>query len=64
MLRRRLRLPPAAAAPRRPPLPPAPSAADHSPLGIWATEENKGNVRIEECGDNLCGYAVNTGEKF
>jgi uncharacterized protein (DUF2147 family) len=35
-----------------------------SPLGIWATEKNKGNVRIEECGANLCGYAVNTGEKI
>ena len=35
-----------------------------SPLGIWATEENKGNVRIEECGANLCGYAVKTGEKI
>ena len=28
-----------------------------SPLGTWATEENKGNVRIEQCGTNLCGYA-------
>ena len=26
------------------------------------TEENKGNVRIEECGQNLCGYAVKTGK--
>lgn len=34
------------------------------PLGIWATEENKGNVRIEECGTNLCGYAVKGGEKI
>ncbi|MCK1518235.1 DUF2147 domain-containing protein, partial [Bradyrhizobium sp. 190] len=24
--------------------------------------ENKGNVRVEECGANLCGYSVNTGE--
>ena len=57
---------PVAAAPR--PQPPAPVAAaaasdPNSPLGIWATEENKGNVRIEECGANLCGYSVNTGEK-
>jgi uncharacterized protein (DUF2147 family) len=34
-----------------------------TPLGVWATEENKGNVRVEPCGPNLCGYAVKTGEK-
>jgi uncharacterized protein (DUF2147 family) len=34
-----------------------------SPLGVWATEDNKGNVRIEQCGQNLCGYAVNTNAK-
>ena len=28
------------------------------------TEENKGNVRIEECGGNLCGYAVGTGARI
>jgi len=50
--------PPAAAVPA--PLPAAAAASDpNSPIGIWATEENKGNVRIEECGGNLCGYAVN-----
>jgi uncharacterized protein (DUF2147 family) len=43
---------------------PAPVSAPTTPLGIWATEENKGNVRIEECGKNLCGYAVKTGEKI
>jgi hypothetical protein len=58
---------PVAAAP--PPAAPAPVAAapapaPTTPLGIWATEENKGNVRIENCGQNLCGYAVNTGEKI
>jgi hypothetical protein len=43
---------------------PAPVAAvPTTPIGVWATEENKGNVRIEECGQNLCGYAVKTGEK-
>ncbi len=42
----------------------APAPAPTTPLGIWATEENKGNVRIEECGKNLCGYAVKTGEKI
>ena len=41
----------------------APAPAN-SPLGVWATEENKGNVRIESCGDRLCGYAVKTGEKI
>ena len=42
---------------------PVAAAAATSPLGIWSTEDNKGNVRIEECGANLCGYAVN-GEKI
>ena len=27
------------------------------------TEDDKGNVRIEQCGTNLCGYAVGSGEK-
>jgi uncharacterized protein (DUF2147 family) len=68
----------AAAAPTAPPAPivppaplaqPAPVAAvasapdPNSPLGLWATEENKGNVRIEPCGGNLCGYAEKSGEK-
>jgi uncharacterized protein (DUF2147 family) len=35
-----------------------------TPVGIWSTEENKGRVRVEPCGENLCGYAVNTGEKI
>jgi uncharacterized protein (DUF2147 family) len=52
---------------------PAPAAATpiaapvqfaNSPLGVWQTEENKGNVRVETCGANLCGYAVNTGERI
>ena len=42
----------------------APTSAPSTPLGIWATEENKGNVRIEQCGDNLCGFSVNTGAKI
>ena len=42
----------------------AAAPAPTTPLGIWATEENKGNVRIEQCGQNLCGYAVNTGERI
>jgi uncharacterized protein (DUF2147 family) len=59
---------PAAPAPAAAPLPqPAPVAAapaPTTPLGIWATEENKGNVRIEQCGANLCGYADKSGEKI
>ena len=54
----------AAVAPSPPPVAAPPAAAPTTPLGIWATEENKGNVRIEECGQNLCGYAVKTGEKI
>jgi uncharacterized protein (DUF2147 family) len=64
---------PAPAANDIPPAPPAvPSAAPKqlpvaaapaTPLGVWATEENKGMVRIEACGQNICGYAVKTGEK-
>ncbi len=41
----------------------APAPASNTPIGIWATEENKGNVRIEQCGANLCGFAVKTGER-
>lgn len=54
----------APAAPAPAPVAAAPAPAPTTPLGIWATEENKGNVRIEECGANLCGYAVKTGEKI
>jgi uncharacterized protein (DUF2147 family) len=61
---------PVAAAPAPAPAPgPAPVAAAPvqvatSPIGVWATEENKGNVRIEQCGENLCGYAVKTNERI
>ena len=63
-------------APPAPPAPPAPVAAaaapapaaaasdPNSPVGIWMTEENKGNVRIEECGANLCGYSVTNGARI
>ena len=53
-----------AAAPPPAPVAAAPAPTPTTPLGIWATEENKGNVRIEECGQNLCGYAVKTGKKI
>ncbi|HMC67487.1 MAG TPA: DUF2147 domain-containing protein [Gemmataceae bacterium] len=55
---------PVAAAPAPQPAPAAAASDPNSPIGIWATEENKGNVRIEECGANLCGYSVNTGERI
>jgi uncharacterized protein (DUF2147 family) len=56
---------PAVAAPAvPPPAPVAAAPAPTTPLGVWATEENKGNVRVEQCGQNLCGYAVKTGEKI
>jgi uncharacterized protein (DUF2147 family) len=51
-------------APAPQPAPVAASPAPNSPLGVWATEENKGNVRIEECGASLCGYSVKSGEKI
>lgn len=44
--------------------PPAPAAAPtrdlNSPLGVWLTEEKEGKVRIEQCGNNLCGYSVDS----
>lgn len=53
---------PVAAAPA--PLAAAPVAAPNSPIGLWATEENKGNVRVEQCGSNLCGYAEKSNERI
>jgi uncharacterized protein (DUF2147 family) len=53
--------PAVAAAPPAPPpaaRPAAPLQASNSPLGVWLTEEKEGKVRIEQCGGNLCGYAV------
>ena len=58
---------PAPVAARAPPPPQpkqaaAPAASTlpsaNSPLGVWLTEEKEGKVRIEQCGANLCGYAV------
>ena len=54
----------AAPAPQPAPVAAAPAADPTSPLGVWATEENKGNVRIEACGSSLCGYSVKSGEKI
>ena len=53
-----------APAPQQAPVAAAPAVDPTTPLGVWATEENKGNVRVEQCGANLCGYAVKTGEKI
>ncbi|MBR0740432.1 DUF2147 domain-containing protein [Bradyrhizobium liaoningense] len=53
----------AAPAPAPAPVAAAPVAAANSPIGVWATEENKGNVRVEQCGANLCGYAEKTNER-
>jgi uncharacterized protein (DUF2147 family) len=59
------------AAPATSTAPPAPApvastpvAAPTTPLGVWATEEDKGMVRIVQCGANLCGFAAKTGEKI
>jgi hypothetical protein len=53
--------------PQAAPVAPAPVAAAPAadgPIGVWATEENKGNVRVEACGANLCGYSEKTGERI
>lgn len=42
-----------------PPSPaPVPAAAPTGPVGLWMTEKKEGMVRVEPCGSNLCGYAV------
>ncbi|MET4069428.1 uncharacterized protein (DUF2147 family) [Bradyrhizobium sp. S3.2.6] len=53
-----------APAPAPAPAPVAPVQAANTPLGVWATEENKGNVRVEQCGTNLCGYAEKSNERI
>jgi len=57
---------PAAQAPaaNNPPPPPPEAAAPNTPIGLWQTADNKGNVRIEQCGTNLCGYAEKTNERI
>jgi uncharacterized protein (DUF2147 family) len=37
--------------------PAATTDATATPVGLWATQDNKGNVQIEQCGQNLCGYS-------
>ncbi|QPF83315.1 DUF2147 domain-containing protein [Bradyrhizobium genosp. L] len=51
-------------APQPAPITAAPEPAPTGPIGIWATEENKGNVRVEQCGANLCGYSEKSGEQI
>jgi uncharacterized protein (DUF2147 family) len=55
---------PLTAAPAPAPAPIAAAPAANTPIGVWATEENKGNVRVEQCGVNLCGYAAKTNERI
>ena len=55
---------PVAVAPAPAPAPIAAAPAANTPIGVWATEENKGNVRVEQCGVNLCGYAAKTNERI
>ncbi|HEX7921721.1 MAG TPA: DUF2147 domain-containing protein, partial [Bradyrhizobium sp.] len=50
--------------PQAAPVAVAPSPAPTGPIGVWATEENKGNVRVEACGDNLCGYSMKSNERI
>ena len=53
-------LPPVVATAPPPPPTQGPAAVSNpnSPLGLWLTEEKEGQVRIEQCGGNLCGYSV------
>jgi uncharacterized protein (DUF2147 family) len=55
---------PVAIAPAPAPVAAAPASAANTPIGVWATEENKGNVRVEQCGANLCGYAMKSNERI
>ena len=36
------------------------AGAASTPIGTWQTEKGEGQIRIENCGDNLCGYEFNT----
>jgi uncharacterized protein (DUF2147 family) len=55
---------PAPATAKPAPVATAPVQPSASPIGVWATEDDKGRVRIEPCGPNLCGYAVKSGERI
>jgi uncharacterized protein (DUF2147 family) len=49
---------PAPAPPQQKQAAASPPPSSNSPLGVWLTEEKEGKVRIEQCGQNLCGYSV------
>ncbi|TCU72463.1 uncharacterized protein (DUF2147 family) [Bradyrhizobium sp. R2.2-H] len=55
---------PAVTTPAPAPVAATPAPAPVTPIGLWATEENKGNVRVEPCGANLCGYAEKTNARI
>jgi uncharacterized protein (DUF2147 family) len=58
--------PEAAAVPPAPAPAPAATTSRSSPVGEWRVEDGEGQIRIEECGTNLCGYvsaAKNPNEK-
>jgi len=55
---------PVAAAPAPAQTAATPAQAATTPVGVWATEDNKGNVRVEQCGTNLCGYAEKTNDQI
>jgi uncharacterized protein (DUF2147 family) len=41
-------------------VPPAAKRASTGPLGEWLVEDGSAQIRIEECGPNLCGYVSHT----
>ena len=48
-----------AAVPPAPPVAaPAPVQVASTPIGVWMSEKKEGKIRVEDCGGNLCGYAV------
>lgn len=49
------------AAPPAPPVQQQAAAPATTPFGLWQTDE--GNVRVEQCGANLCGYGEKDGKK-
>ncbi|MGF6306902.1 hypothetical protein ABIB82_001049 [Bradyrhizobium sp. i1.8.4] len=50
--------------PQAAPVAAAPVPAPTGPISVWTTEESKGNVRVEACGANLCGYSVKSNERI
>jgi len=36
----------------------APMQVASGPVGVWMTEKNEGKVHVVNCGQNICGYAV------